>query len=85
MSPEGEFTIPGSNYKADGYCEETNTIYEFHGDYWHGNPKVFDPDETNKTVGKTFGELYENTLRKKEYVTSLRFNYVEMWESDFIS
>jgi hypothetical protein len=82
LSPEGEFTIPGSLYKADGYCEDTNTIYEFHGDYWHGNPKIFDPNEMNKTVGKTFGELYENTLRKKEYILSLGFNYVEMWESE---
>jgi hypothetical protein len=83
LSFEGEFTIPGSMYKADGYCEETNTIYEFHGDYWHGNPKIFDKNDTNKTVSKTFGELYENTLRKKEYILSLGFNYIEMWESDF--
>ncbi len=81
LSPEGEFTIPGSMYKADGYCEETNTIYEFHGDYWHGNPKKYDPNEINKSVGKTFGELYENTLRKKEYILSLGFNYIEKWES----
>ena len=41
-------------YKVDGYCYETNTVYEFHGDYWHGNPIVFDSDDTNKCVGKTF-------------------------------
>jgi hypothetical protein len=34
-----EFIIPNTKYKADGYCKETNTIYEFHGNYWHGNPK----------------------------------------------
>ena len=26
---EGEFKV--GNFKADGYCRETNTIYEFHG------------------------------------------------------
>jgi hypothetical protein len=83
LSFEGEFTIPGSMYKADGYCEKTNTVYEFHGDYWHGNPKIFNPNEINKSVGKTFGELHENTLRKKEYILSLGFNYIEIWESDF--
>lgn len=81
LSPEGEFTIPGSLYKADGYCEETNTVYEFHGDYWHGNPLKYNPEDMNKSVGKTFGELYENTIRKKEYILSLGFNYIEMWES----
>ena len=83
LSPEGEFKIPGSYYRADGYCKDTNTVYEFHGDYWHGNPKKHKPYQINKKAHKTFGELYENTLRKKEYICSLGFSYVEMWESDF--
>ena len=36
----GEYKIPNTRLKADGYCKETNTIYEFHGDYWHGNPLI---------------------------------------------
>ena len=36
----GEFVIPGIG-KVDGYCKENNTVYEYHGDYWHGNPKVY--------------------------------------------
>ena len=28
-SEEGEYHIPGTRFKAHGYCEETNTIYEF--------------------------------------------------------
>ena len=83
LCDDGEFTIPDSLYKVDGYCEETNTVYEFHGDYWHGNPNVFDSNDINKNTGKTFGELYENTLRKKEYILSKGFKYVEIWESDF--
>ena len=57
---------------------------KIHGDYWHGNPRKFNPDDMNMSVGKAFGELYENTLRKKEYIISKGFNYVEMWESDFV-
>lgn len=26
-----EFSISGTNYKADGYCAETGTVYEFYG------------------------------------------------------
>ena len=40
----GELRIPivGNSYiLADGWCEETNTIFEFHGDYWHGNPDIY--------------------------------------------
>ena len=27
--------------KVDGFCEETNTVYEFHGCFWHGCEKCF--------------------------------------------
>lgn len=29
--PQGEYKIPGTLYKADGYCEKTRTIFFFHG------------------------------------------------------
>ena len=29
------------NLKVDGYISETNTVYEFFGDFWHGNPNNF--------------------------------------------
>jgi hypothetical protein len=77
-----EFTVPNTKYKADGYCKETNTIYEFHGDYWHGNPKIYNKED--KTYfNKTFGELYENTLKKEEIIRGLGYNLVVMWEMDF--
>lgn len=36
-----EYVIPNTKYKADGYCKETNTIYEYHGSYWHGDPNIY--------------------------------------------
>ena len=29
------------NYSLDGYCQERNTVYEFHGCFWHGKYYVF--------------------------------------------
>ncbi|MGZ8924656.1 MAG: DUF7487 domain-containing protein [Nitrososphaeraceae archaeon] len=80
---EGEFKIPGTRYKADGYCSETNTIYEFHGDYWHGNPNVYSSDELNSTTGKTMGELYQKTLEKEETIKTLGYNLIVIWEQQF--
>lgn len=37
LSIGGEKYIDG--FWMDGYDEITNTVYEFHGDFWHGNPK----------------------------------------------
>ena len=82
-SPSGEYMIPTTFYKADGYCKETNTIYEFHGDIWHGNPKVFKPNDMNPVSKKTYGELYEQTQNKKKKIIELGYNYVEIWEYDW--
>jgi len=78
---EKEFLIPNTRYKADGYCKETNTIYEFHGDYWHGNPKIFKENELNKTTKCTFGDLYEKTIKREKEIKDMGYNLVVIWES----
>jgi len=79
---EFEFTIPSTKYKADGYCKETNTIYEFHGDLWHGNPKLYKPSDTSY-FGIKYGELYEKTLEREKLIKNLAYNLVVMWEYDW--
>ena len=49
-------------YRVDGI--KNNIIYEFLGDYYHGNPKKFKPYDYNKKCKKTFIELYNNTFKK---------------------
>jgi hypothetical protein len=78
-----EFTIPETKYKADGYCKENNTIYEFHGDYWHGNPKVFNPDDINEITKMTYKELYDKTLIRENKIKGLGYNLVTIWENDW--
>jgi hypothetical protein len=79
----GEFRIPGTKLKADGYCVETNTIYEFHGDYWHGNPDVYGPDYINKIKQTPMSELYAATKSKEQIIKNLGHNLVVMWESEW--
>jgi hypothetical protein len=79
-----EYIIPNTRFKADGYCIETNTIYEFHGDYWHGNPNIYDSNKFNNTTKCTHGELYQNTLNKEQKIRDMGFNLITIWESDWI-
>lgn len=79
----GEFDIPNTRYKADGYCKNTNTIYEFLGDFWHGNPDLYNKNDINPRIKKTYGELLRNTIDKKEKIILLGYNYVQIWESDW--
>ena len=71
----------GSYIKADGF--QDNTVYEFWGDFWHGNPDLYSPDKINPKTKTTFGELYEATLRKRQKILESGFNLVEIWESNF--
>lgn len=80
---DGEISIPGTKYKADGYSMYTNTIYEFHGSYWHGCPKIYNPDDINVVCNKTFGELYEKTKKREQLIIDKGYNLVTMWESDW--
>ncbi len=81
----GEYQIPGTRYRADGYCKETNTIYEFHGDRFHGNPTVFAPDDVCHPFDTsiTANELYNNTIIKEQTIVDMGFNLVVKWEHDY--
>jgi hypothetical protein len=80
----GEYKIPNSKYFADGFCSKTNTIYEFHGCYWHGCPVCYpNRSEFNLVNKKTFEECYSNTLKKKEFCKQQGFNYIEIWECEW--
>jgi hypothetical protein len=76
----GEYTILGTKYKADGYCKDTNTIYEFHGDYWHGNPHKYNQHSINAKTGTSFKELYDKTKFKEDVIKSKGYNLIIMWE-----
>lgn len=77
----GEYNIPGTRYKADGYCQDTNTIYEFYGDYWHGNPQVFPSTVFNEIIGITMGELYQKTIVREQHIRQLGYNLITVWEN----
>jgi len=79
----GEYRIPGTVFMADGFHAETNTIYEYQGDFWHGNPLVFSPTDINPKTGTTYGFLYEKTKNKIEEIKSLGYKVVEIWERDW--
>lgn len=56
-------------------------IFEFHGDFWHGNPAKFNSNEMNPLLNCTMGELYERTLQKRDICLTLGYKYVEIWET----
>ena len=78
-----EWNIPYTKYIADAYCTETNTIYEFQGDFWHGNPNLYDSNAINPVKKCTFRELYNKTSVKTNVIKGLGYNFIEIWEYDW--
>lgn len=79
----GEYKIPNTQFSVDGYCIENNTIYEFHGDFWHGNPSKYESHVINPFKNQTMGDLYQKTIDRENKIRSLGYNLVIMWERDF--
>ena len=46
-------------YPVDGYCKETDTVYEFQGYFMHGCPKCFNSISFNPLKKQPMGYLYK--------------------------
>jgi superfamily II DNA or RNA helicase len=69
---DGEYQILGTSYKADGFCKETNTIYEFYGCYWHGCPNCY---PTGIHINK-----YHQLITRENKIRSLGYILIFIWE-----
>lgn len=73
--------IVGSRMKADGMIGQT--VYEFFGTYWHGDPRKYAPDSVNVKNGHRMGGLYLDTLEKQRRIRELGYELKFVWEIDF--
>jgi len=81
----GEYRIPAAGFFVDGYCQDTNTVYEFHGCFWHGCPHCY-PTRHEKHVrlcDRTMHDVYEKTQQKIRLLQALGYNVHEMWECEW--
>lgn len=80
----GEYRIPGTRLKVDGYHHRTKTVFEFYGDAFHGNPLVYKArDRCNPFSSDTATQLYRRTLAREEKLRKLGYRVISIWESDF--
>jgi hypothetical protein len=76
-------TINNKKYRIDAYNPITNTIYEFYGDYWHGNPQTYNQNSINVHNKFSFGELYKKTISREQIYKTANYNIISIWECDF--
>jgi hypothetical protein len=76
-------------YSLDYFIEELKISVEFHGDYFHANPKKYGPDyefrgliKNNKSI--TAKELWEKDLKKYSILEKYYgIKTIVVWESDY--
>ena len=77
---EKELTIGYKTCKVDGFCEETNTVYEFYGCFWHGCPKCYKPNIINSKNQKDMSALNDQAIKKRETIENAGYNHVSTYE-----
>lgn len=78
--PVRQYRLPDVDYyNVDGYDPNTNTVYLYHGRFWHGCPETFNPEETHPVVGIKMKDLYEKTLFYENKVKEAGYNLVVKW------
>jgi hypothetical protein len=83
LEREYSIRIGKRSFSVDGYDPLTNTIYEFLGNYWHGNPEMYNANGINPSCGKTYGQLYKETFERLVALEANGYNVTYIWESDF--
>ena len=78
-------------FKVDGFCEETNTVYEFDGCHWHG----CDVCNTNRNADGNlremhpiknipFSEIRKTAQEKKRALAAKGFRMVSVRECEWM-
>ena len=66
---------------VDGFEKETNTVFEYLGDFWHGNPvcKRNNYNEKDKELAK---KRFAKTLKKFKILYALGYEIFYRWEME---
>lgn len=70
-------------FKPDAIDKANKIIWEFYGDFWHGNPLKFNQEKINYINKKTFKALYEKTLNKEKFLKENGYTVISIWENDW--
>ena len=65
---------------VDGFCQETNTVFQFQGCYYHGHNCHLNKTDYNQVRKAGFETLRQETERNSAYIRNQGYNLVEMRE-----
>lgn len=82
ISPITQIITEKKLFYPDILFKKLALTLEFDGDWWHGNPEVFDLSK-KFDENTTLLDKYNQTLRKCEIIISWGFRVISIWENDW--
>lgn len=82
-NPVLEYEVKIGKHIVDGYHEESKTIFEFYGCYWHGHPSCMRKSEFNSVRKCTFAHCYKLTRDRELELLRQGYNLVIIWECEW--
>jgi hypothetical protein len=70
-------------YPVDGYCKETDTVYEFQGCFMHGFPKCFNSNSFNLLKKQFIGYFFKTCSERTRFIKSIVKQFTEIWECEW--
>jgi G:T-mismatch repair DNA endonuclease (very short patch repair protein) len=70
-------------YLVDGHDANTNTVYHFHGCYWHGHECWMTKNVKDQKWRETRQSKYDKTVKTTTLIQAQRYKVVEKWECHF--
>ena len=70
-------------YPVDGYDANTNTVYQFHGCYWHGHECWMTKNVKDQKWRETRQCKYDKTVKTTTLIQAQRYKVAEKWECHF--
>jgi very-short-patch-repair endonuclease len=68
-------------YRVDGVADD-NVIYEYNGDFWHGNPVIY--KSTSKLFGSlTAGDKWKKDKERLDVINKKGYDVKVIWEKDW--
>ena len=82
---QGEYRIPETRWTVDGYCEDSKTVYEFHGCFWHGCPTCYPVrhEKHRRLLNRTMYDVHEKTKQRIQSIRTKGYQVVQMWECEW--
>lgn len=77
--PVRQYWLDDVKYCVDGFNPDTNTVYLYHGKFWHGCLQTYRPEEIHPILKVSMKQLNEQTLLWEQKIREAGYNLIIKW------